>query len=309
LKHGEEVLSLACIGGLGLVSGGLNRLRVWAPGADRALCSAPGRAYGLAALPSVGDCARFAAAGGSNRLIEVWEATPAAEAPALRRALQLRGHADFVAPLAALPGAGLLASGCDDSTVRLWDAATGAPAGAAGGHADCVRAAAALPDGRLATGGDDGMVYVCAIGKRSLLELRHPNIVLALAPLGGGRLASGCGDGSVRLWSTADGAAAGVLTGHAGPVCALAELTSGLLASGGADGAIRVWCPDVRACLAVLLVGGGGGRVHALAALPDGRLASGAAGEALVRVWALDSAPGDEGPHHEGALLEVEPAT
>ena len=129
----------------------------------------------------------------------------------------------------------------------------------------------------------------------------------------GDRLASGCGDGCIYLWSTVDGAGVGVLAGHLGPVCALAALASGLLASGGADRTIRVWSTADGACACVALLEGLGGRVHALAALPDGRFASGAAGDALVRVWALEgyTAGCEEDACAEDAAwrpVEVEPA-
>ena len=54
-----------------------------------------------------------------------------------------------------------LASAGDDGTVRVWDAATGAPQATLTGHTGGVRAVAWSPDGtRLASAGDDGTVRV-----------------------------------------------------------------------------------------------------------------------------------------------------
>ena len=67
-----------------------------------------------------------------------------------------------------------IVSGGEDSTVRLWDAASGAELKVLRGHEEWVRAAAFSPAGdRIGSGADDGMVRVWdAASGEELLVLR-----------------------------------------------------------------------------------------------------------------------------------------
>jgi hypothetical protein len=278
LHHGG-VYALAVVEGGALVSGSGTFICAWAQGADRGLKSIAGTAYGIAALPG----GRFATAGGSTQLAEVWDAGTWA------RLHQLRGHTGGDSCVAALPG-GLLASGSADKTVRIWNAATGAHVSTLEGHTRRVCALSALPDGRLASGSDDYTIRLWNVATRACTQvLQHPHFVLAIAVLDGGRLASGCYDSRVYIWSLAGGVQEAVLAGHTDDVLSLAALPNGLLASGSWDKTVRVWDVGARACVAVLE--GHGGPVYGLAALPDGRLASSSLFDPLIRVWTM-SAPG-----------------
>ena len=66
----------------------------------------------------------------------------------------LKGHIGGVVSLAALPN-GLLASGSNDNSVRVWDVAARVCVVVLRGHTGTVWALAALPDGRLASGSND----------------------------------------------------------------------------------------------------------------------------------------------------------
>jgi WD40 repeat protein len=67
----------------------------------------------------------------------------------------LEGHSDWIRSVAFSPDAKLVASGSDDETVRLWEAATGAPYGEPlKGHSGWVRSVAFSPDGKLVTVSD-----------------------------------------------------------------------------------------------------------------------------------------------------------
>jgi WD40 repeat protein len=98
-------------------------------------------------------------------------------------------------------GDGRLASGSDDTTIRLWDPASGACEWVFQGHQSWVRALAVLGDGRLASGsGDnnirlwdpnqpDGAPRVLFVADAAITALvAHPTRPLLIAGDASGRL-------------------------------------------------------------------------------------------------------------------------
>ncbi len=132
------------------------------------------------------------------------------------------------------------------TTIRLWDAASGAQTRVLQGHTDGILSVAWSPDGKT--------------------------------------LASASADGTLRLWDPATGAERQTLAGHTGAVRCVAWSRDGKrLASAGADGTVRLWDADKATELRSLTAHAGG--ADGVDFSPDGkRLVSGGA-DMTVRVW------------------------
>jgi len=172
---------------------------------------------------------------------------------------ELNGHIGVVHSLAFGPG-GILASGGDDTRVRVWDTTTGTALWTLVDHQQPVKALAFSAGGKLlASGGMDGRLLVWDIktGKATSQLEGNPNGITALgfAPQGN-RLLSGGADAMVLVWSqqTAQASAKPTLLpktlkgNDQGTWFTRFSPEGGLLAAGGNDGSVKIWrqhlCPE-----------------------------------------------------------------
>jgi hypothetical protein len=135
-------------------------------------------------------------------------------------------HNDAINSVAFSPDGKRLATGSNDRTVKLWDAATGQETLTLKGHSDAVWSVAFSPDGkRLATGSRDCTVKLWDAGAgQELLTLKgHSDAVgsVAFSP-DGKRLATGSKDRTVKLWDAATGQETLTLKGHSDAVWSVA---------------------------------------------------------------------------------------
>jgi WD40 repeat protein/serine/threonine protein kinase len=193
-------------------------------------------------------------------------------------------------------------AGCEDGTLRAWNAATGESIRAIPAHAGPIATIDVSPDGlRVLTGGADRALRLWeASTGRELRKMEHlfPVVDAAFSPDGRMAVAT-CEDGLARMWDLATGGRAGDLEGHQGPVVGATFLgRGGQIATGGADGAIRVWDVDTRRSSSYL--GNRSAEILALAGVPavsssprdDPHAFATSGDDKAIRVW--DARSGSE---------------
>jgi WD40 repeat protein/serine/threonine protein kinase len=213
----------------------------------------------------------------------------AAFLPGYQTIRSLKGLAGSATALAVSPDGSRVLAG-HGLEVRLWDAATAAPARASLRGEAPVRALAITPDGRfLLWGGENAAMQVWDMeaGRAVRTWQRHTGFATAIGLAPDGRHAvTGGSDRTVRLWNIVSGQCLRTMEGHEDAVLSVV-MGETRVVSGSRDGTVRVWDVGDGRCLGVLT--GHKGRVSAVAlSEAQSRLVS-AGEDHTVREWGLNS--------------------
>jgi len=210
----------------------------------------------------------------------------------------LKGHSDSVNSIAFSPDGSLLASGSDDTTIKLWDVKSHSEIATLKGHSNSVNSIAFSPDGNLlASGSDDKTIKLWDVRSRTLFgTLQHStgSVYSIIFSPDGSLIASGSGDKTVKLWDVRSKTLLETFQ-HSDDVTSFAfSPDSTLLAIGGRDGIIKLWgVKNLEEIVALKgnpnnvtdMLRGYSGEVNSVAFSPDGNLlASGYWGRTIL-LW------------------------
>lgn len=203
------------------------------------------------------------------------------------------GHTGLILCVAFSPDGRRMVTGSEDTTLRLWEVATGREVRPLEGHTQEVLSVAFSPDGKqIVSGSTDRTVRLWEVtsGRQLRLFEGHTERVsgVAFSP-DGKRILSGSWDQAISLWDVETGKEIKRLGGHGGYVSSVAFSPDGKQAlSGSYDKTTRLW--DLDMGKEVRRFEGHAKEVYCVAFSPDGKRILSGGNDQTVRMWEADTA-------------------
>jgi tricorn protease-like protein len=198
------------------------------------------------------------------------------------------GHRDSIQSVAYSPDGKFIASGSNDDSIRIWDAATGKVLHTLTGFVGAIWTVTYSPDGKfIASAGVDGAVRIweAETGLPSAVLSGHTGAVWDVAYSPNGKfIASAGSDKTVRLWDAASGAIVRIFTEHTNGVHGVAYSPDGkFIASGSYDKTVVIRNTETGSVLHTLT--GHTYHVYDVAYSPDGKFIASASADRTARIW------------------------
>jgi WD40 repeat protein len=264
-----------------------------------------GSVFGLAFKPRNGE---LLATGSTDKTAKLWEVASVRDTTCAdmtggtlkatsRARFTLRGHTDWVGPLAFSPDGELLATTSNDKTVKLWEVGSGRMVNTLKGHSDIVNGVGWSAKGNLlATAASDGVIIWEVPSGRIVHRLveDYPVQVNSVAfDPEGTSLASADEDGTVTIWDVTSAQMKTSFTPHREPyrahifrVAFSPKRGSELLATASLDKTAKLWDArngEIRFNLSHA------NAVTDVAFSPDGERLATASWDKKVKIWEVAS--------------------
>ena len=213
-------------------------------------------------------------------------------------AATLSGHSANVSSVCYSPDGKTIASGCDDKTIKLWDAKAGALQTTLQGHSSSVNSVCFSPDGNTIASGSDDKTFKLWDTKTGTLKTTltgHSRDVMSVCfSPDGNTIASGSWDKTIKLWDASTGRLKTTLKGnnslsllfsqgHNSLVFSVCFSPDGkTIASGSGDKSIKLWDASTGTLKTTLK---DSNAVGSVCFSPDGDTIASGSGDKGIKLW------------------------